>query len=271
MAYDVVDFQKEVIAASYHKPILVDFWAPWCGPCRVLGPVLEKLAAEESDKWQLAKVNTDQNQEISMQYGIRGIPAVKLFIDGTVVNEFTGALPEHMLRKWLAEALPSKEALQLSSAEEALAAGQTDLAKEILDALIASGDDNPKVNVMMARLLSFNDLRQASTLLSGIELTEAEDLDLRSSVETLVRLLDIHEGNVDVEEGEGSDAYRKAARSVHAGNWDEALQCLIDVIQQNRYLDDDGARKAGIAIFKLLGPAHAYTKKHRRRFDMMLY
>lgn len=91
MAYDIVDFQKEVIDASFEKPILVDFWAPWCGPCRVLGPVLEKLAVEESDKWTLAKVNTDENQEVSMQYGIRGIPAVKLFVDGNVVNEFTGA------------------------------------------------------------------------------------------------------------------------------------------------------------------------------------
>ena len=99
MAYDVVDFQKEVIEASFEKPVLVDFWAPWCGPCRVLGPVLEKLAVEEADRWTLAKVNTDQNQEVSMQYGIRGIPAVKLFVDGNVVNEFTGALPEHMVKK----------------------------------------------------------------------------------------------------------------------------------------------------------------------------
>ena len=271
MAYDVDDFQKEVIEASFQKPILVDFWAPWCGPCRVLGPVLEKLAAEEADTWQLAKVNTDQNQEISMQYGIRGIPAVKLFVDGEVVNEFTGALPEHMLRKWLAEALPSSGDLQLSSAEAALEAGQTELAKDLLEGLIAAGDESPKVKVLMAKMLANTDLRKAVGLLSATELVEVGDIEYRNNLETLVRLVDIQEGKINLDVGEGQDAYMEAARAVNSGDWDKALEMLIEVIQKNRYYDEDGARKAGIAIFNLLGPEHEYTKKHRRKFDMVLY
>ena len=271
MAYDVVDFQKEVIEASFQKPILVDFWAPWCGPCRVLGPVLEKLAVEEANKWQLAKVNTDQNQDISMQYGIRGIPAVKLFVDGQVVNEFTGALPEHMLRKWLAEAIPSTEDLQLSSAEAALEAGQHELAKDILEGLIAAGDKSPKVNILMAKMLANTDLKKALELLSTSELTELSDIEYRGNLETLVRLTDIQDGKIDLDDGDGREAYVEAAQAVNTGDWDKALEKLIEVIQKNRYYDDDGARKAGIAIFNLLGPTHDLTKKHRRMFDMVLY
>ncbi|ARA95192.1 MAG: thioredoxin [Bacteroidetes bacterium] len=100
-------FQKEVIDKSHEKPVLVDFWAPWCGPCRVLGPTLEKLARESGGAWRLVKVNADRHPELNLRYGIRGIPAVKLFVDGDVVAEFVGAQPEPAVRRWLDEHLPA--------------------------------------------------------------------------------------------------------------------------------------------------------------------
>ena len=99
-------FNVDVIEMSHKKPVLVDFWAPWCGPCRILGPTLEKLARESKGAWRLVKINSDQHPDLVREYGIRGIPAVKLFVDGKVVNEFVGALPEHALKRWLEEALP---------------------------------------------------------------------------------------------------------------------------------------------------------------------
>src|SRR5512143_3382233 len=101
------NFDERVVAASHQQPVVIDFWAPWCAPCKVLKPVLEKLAAEYGGKFVLAKVNSDENPQIAARYQVRGIPAVKAMVDGKIVNEFTGALPESAVRDWLDKVIPS--------------------------------------------------------------------------------------------------------------------------------------------------------------------
>src|SRR5512146_1797389 len=118
MESEVRDFNKDIIERSKTIPVLVDFWAEWCGPCRILGPVLEKLAVKYKNRFELVKVNTDKNQEIAARYGIRGIPNVKLFIDGKVADEFTGALPEPAVEQWLKKAIPGKHTEELKKVRE---------------------------------------------------------------------------------------------------------------------------------------------------------
>ncbi|HEY6866409.1 MAG TPA: thioredoxin, partial [Candidatus Eisenbacteria bacterium] len=101
MSHDITDFEQDVIAKSRTVPVLVDFWAEWCGPCRVLGPVLERLADQAQGRWVLAKLDTERFTDVASRYGIMSIPNVKLFVNGEVADEFVGALPEREVRAWL--------------------------------------------------------------------------------------------------------------------------------------------------------------------------
>lgn len=271
MAYEVADFNKDVLEASHNQPVLVDFWAPWCGPCRSLGPVLEKLASENADRWKLIKVNTDEHQQISMQYGIRGIPAVKLFIDGQVVNEFTGALPEHMVKQWLDESIPSEAGQQLATARAALEAGNQTDGTRMLREFLAASPENAEARLLLARAVAQDDIEEAGTLIEGLSVDDAASLDIIESIKTLRRLADLAQNGEALPEETGKKAYHAAMQALVNKDWDAALENFIAVIQQNRYYDDDGSRKAVIAIFHLLGNHHPLTLKHRRMFDMVLY
>jgi putative thioredoxin len=133
MAHEVHDFQKEVLERSRTVPVLVDFWAEWCGPCRVLGPTLERLAASADGRWVLAKLNTEEFPDVAMQYGIRSIPNVKLFIDAKPVNEFVGALPEPAIVEWLKKAIPAKKITEVETAQTLLENLQFEKAQKLLE------------------------------------------------------------------------------------------------------------------------------------------
>jgi putative thioredoxin len=268
MNFEVKNFQKDVIEKSYDKPVLVDFWAEWCGPCKMIGPILEKLAEENRDNWELVKIDTDNNQQIAMQYGIRGIPNVKLFKNGKVINEFTGALPETAIKDWLKKSIPSKFTDQIEHAKIYLAKGDLTTARAMLEDIHKGDMNNSEVKVLLAKVLLFENQKEAIRLTQNVDENFA-NIELAEAINNLAELLNRDEKSfADVEVKE---KYLSAINDIRKQNFDSALTKLIEIIRTDRSYEDDGARKACISIFKFLGEENEVTQKHRRDFGSALY
>ncbi len=265
---EVKDFQKDVIEKSFIKPVLVDFWAEWCGPCKMIGPILEKLAEENKDSWTLVKVDTDKNQEVAMKYGVRGIPNVKLFRNGEVINEFTGALPEPAIKDWLKKSIPGKFAEQIEHAKILLKRGDETSARIILEDVHKGDINNSEVKVLLAKILLFEDQKEANRLIQNVD-GNLNNIELADAIGTLAEIL--NRDPKSFPDSEVKEKYISAIDSIRKKDFDSALEKFIDVIRNDRNYDDDGARKACIAIFKFLGEDHNVTLKHRRKFGSALY
>ncbi len=270
MSYEISNFQQDVIERSYKQPVVADFWAEWCGPCRMLGPVLERLAEKNNGKWGLAKINTEVHQETAMAYNISSIPAVKLFVNGEVADEFVGALPEPQIEAWLKKALPSKYAERLKNAQAFLANNQSSEAQAILEEVLKAEPDNAQASVTLAQTLLYSDPEKALILVSGIEPGSEFD-ELAEGIRNLGSLIKLSATPDQLPEGEGKVKYTEALDALSHQNFDSALEAFIDVVRNDRYYHDDGARKAAIAIFKYLGEEHSITLKHRKTFNRALY
>ena len=266
MAFDVVDFQKEVIERSATTPVLVDFWAEWCGPCKILGPVLEKLAMQSNGTWQLAKVNTEQFTDIAARYNIRSIPNAKLFVDGKVETEFVGALPEPVLKQWLEKNIPGKVRKDVEHAESMLTNGKMDEAQKLLHSILAAEPGNQKARALLARTLVHSDQAKALDLVKDMQ-EDSPFFDTAEAIRTIVSLC----AKTSLPDDGVRELYRDAIAKLREHSYHAALEGFIEVIRNNRYYDDDGSRKACIAIFKILGEEHEITKQYRREFSRALY
>jgi putative thioredoxin len=254
--FDVENFEADVLERSKHVPVLVDFWADWCGPCRVLGPVLEGMAREEeafaNPRWKLAKVDTERFTDVAARYGVRGIPNVKLFHHGNVIDEFAGALPEQQVRTWLESALPDPNSEQLMEAERLIKSGQTEAAVAIVDEILESDPGNRLARLLKAESIATNDPEEAAGMVQDIR----EDSDLFARAEGLRVLAEIKkilDNEDDLPESEARAPFTRAGRAALNGDFDTALEQFIKAIRADRYFADDMARKACIAIFKFLG------------------
>ena len=258
------DFQAEVIEQSRSIPVLVDFWAAWCAPCRTLGPVLERLAERDAGKWKLVKVNAEEFPEIASQYGVSGIPNVKLFSNGTVIDEFTGALTEYQIEQWLRKVLPSPYAGEVDRAASEAASGNDTEAVAILEDVLRQEPDNTQAASMLVRLILFSRPVDALRFAESLE-GEPEYAELGDTVRTLAPLLIRPEAELPADAAKAD--YVAAIEGLRNRDFDGALERFIGVLRENRKYDDDGSRRACIAIFRLLGEEHDITMKHRRSFD----
>ncbi len=265
----VLNFDEDVVETSHHTPVLVDFWAPWCGPCRVLGPTLDALA-QDTEAWTLVKVNTETHPELAQRFGIRGIPAVKLFHRGQVVAEFTGALPAAAVKQWLGDNLPSEARSLVRQAQPLLDAGLLGEARALLEQAHEADPDLGEARTALARTLAFTDPDRAHALLAGPQGAGPEYGQVAEAIETLTTLRALQRDDA-LPEGPGREPLERALQHLDAGDFDGAAQAVLDALQADRYYADDAPRKLGVALFTLLGPGHDVTRAHRRRFSMLLY
>ena len=270
MKHEITDFQTDVIQRSREIPVLVDFWAEWCGPCKVLGPILERLAATSNGQWVLAKVDTDKNQEVAAEYGIRGIPNVKLFVDGKVANEFTGSLPEPAVIQWLKKALPDMFRKEIERAQQLLHDNKIPEGQSVLEKIIGEDPANEHARALLAGSLIGTDPDKAVGLVQGIE-EYSEYFPMVEAVRTFCALTSKLRQPADLPDDPAKPTYLAALGELASFNYDAALKHFIDVIRTNRYYDDDGARKACVAIFRILGDNHDVTQNWRREFSNALY
>jgi putative thioredoxin len=271
MTVDVSDFEQQVLEASRAKPVLVDFWAPWCGPCRQLGPVLERLADEEGAAFTLAKVNTDEAPDVSLKYAIRSIPAVKLFVDGEVKDEFIGALPEAQVRRWLKQALPDQQRQRVQEAKALIEAGAEEKALAVLDEVLAADPENAEAALTKATLLLYSQPAAASELAAQAARWEPALFNLAQAVQETAALIETRDRLADLPDDPAKQPFVDALAMLSQGEVEKALDLLVQSVRLNKRYHNDAARKASLALFGLLGEKNPITQKQRRALEMALF
>jgi putative thioredoxin len=270
------NFDDVVIKGSAARPVVVDFWAPWCGPCRSLAPILDKLAADGAGRWVLVKLNTDDEPELASRYGIRGIPNVKAFRDGKVVDEFTGALPESQVRAWLGRVVPSPAAAAVAEAKTRLASKDAVGALAKLDEVHAlDPEDEDALLTRAEALIVIGRAADAGHVLDALETPQrmrtkpVRDENRLAALRARVKLAaaggDIAALRLRAE-SPGADATAKLAYAnalAAAGRHDAALATLIAVIETDRARVDE-ARRAMLTVFEALGPDSDLARQYRR-------
>jgi putative thioredoxin len=265
-AVTTASFPSEVVNASATQPVLVDFWAPWCGPCRALGPVLEQVADENLGKVKVVKVNTDENQDLAQQFQIRSIPAVKLFRGGRVVDEFIGAQPLSQVRAFVERHLPREVSPEYALARED--AGRGDYTAAIARLLKISETDPTNLDVRrdLARYLALNgEVVEASKVLGQLP-PQAQSEPASNAVRAL-----IHFAALATDESARSDASRaSAARSLLGGSPDAAIESLLTRMQGDHAFATRAGREDLLQAFALLPADDARVAGWRRRLAALL-
>jgi putative thioredoxin len=274
------DFAREVIERSARQPVIVDFWAPWCGPCRQLGPALERVVEAQRGAVRLAKVNVDESPQVARRFGVQSIPLVIAFKNGAPVAEFVGAQPESVLRRFVAGLLPSEADSLVAEAQELQAGGHVNAAEERLRSALAKDARHPDALLALARILG--ERGDTADALALLERISAAPPPLEQAAEKLAAELRTAKGAPAADlaalraraEAAPDDlaAQLELGRALAAARrYEEALPVLLGVVERDRSFDDEAARKAMVDVFGLLGSDHPLVPEYRRKLSSVLF
>jgi len=271
------DFERVVLERSKTTPVVVDFWAPWCGPCRTLGPLLERLAGEAGGAFVLAKVNVDENPGLAAALNVRSIPMVLGFRHGELVSEFVGALPEAGVREFLRRVLPSEAERMAVAAAELAQRGQTVEAEATLRRALELEPRCDRALLDLAGLLA--DRQDAAAALALLD--RVAPGPLRAPADRLAAAIRVREaGAADepalrarlaADPADLETRFHLAQALAARSRYEEALAEYLDLVRRDRSFRDDAARKAILDIFELLGPADALVDRYRSELAKVLF
>ena len=282
-------FMADVIEASKETPVIVDFWAPWCGPCKQLGPIIEKAVKGAGGAVKLVKINIDENKEIAAQMRIQSIPAVFAFSNGQPVDGFVGAQPESQIKSFIERVVkaaggaigPSPIDQALEQAAEAEAAGNAQQAGGIYSEILRHEPDNTKALAGLARaLMAAGQADAARQVLNDVPDDMKEDPEIKSAIaaleladkagESVGQTAEL-ESKVAANEADHQARFDLALAYYASGRSEETIDHLLTIVQKNRAWNEEAARKQLIEIFDALGSADPLVADSRRRLSTILF
>jgi len=284
---NMASFAADVLEASKNVPVIVDFWAPWCGPCKQLGPALEKAVNDAKGKVRLVKVNIDENQEIARQLRIQSIPTVYAFKNGQPVDGFMGAIPESQIRTFVQQLTvdgghggDDHTAEVLAAAEDAFNKGDVTLAAQAYGHVLQDEPGHPKAVAGLASCyLKSGDIERAKSTLQLVRPDGASDEAIRA-VEAELKIREQAADAPDVAplkaklEDNPADhqaRYDLALALDAGGQREEALEELLEIVRRDRKWNDEAARKHLVTLFEAMGPTDPRTQAARRKLSSILF
>jgi putative thioredoxin len=267
------EFGQEVLQRSHEVPVVVDFWATWCGPCKTLGPMLEQAAADYDGRFELVKVDVDQNQALAQQFGIQSIPTVVAFKDGKPVSQFMGAVPDAQLREFLDALMPTELDLMVDRARDLALEGDEEAASALYSQVLEQVPDHVEAGTGLASLLiARNETDSALIILGRLPRTaEVERLEAaaRMTASQGVDLTDL-EQRVAADPSDHPARIELGTALAAKGEYEAGLDHLLEVVRtKDDHLDD--ARAAMIDVFGVLGPEHPVTQAYRKALANALF
>ncbi|HQH74551.1 MAG TPA: tetratricopeptide repeat protein [bacterium] len=280
--YDVTaeNFEALVLQAPPDTVVLVDFWAPWCAPCRQLTPALENIAVSYKGRVRVAKINVDENPDLSEAFGIQGIPAVKIFRDGTMISQFTGAVPEPEIRRLLTRLVPSEPDDGLEQGRAYMRAGDLEKAGRYFQKILENDPTHTTARIELARVaLLQGDLETARREAGAVEAGTPDYEEAQKILHRLEFLAECQgfgdltelQRRVQADEADLDARYRLALCLAAGEEYPQALAELITVLKKNKNYKEGAAKNAMLKIFTLVGPRSPLANEYREKLSWILF